>query len=87
MSNLIRGNFGLRRYIDKIRKMDKLELLQEMVYYQEEKGASRSATPDLIQRGLVLFRALVEIAESKELRDVCKNYYNKLNQEWDELHR
>jgi hypothetical protein len=87
MSNLIKGNFGLRRYEDKISKMDKLELLQEMVVHQEERAVSYQMSPDLIQRGLILFKALAEVAESKELRDMCRNYVNKLCREWDSLER
>src|SRR5215213_8194039 len=51
-----------------ILSMDKLELLEEMVRFQEERSRLGELTPAMMIRGKVLFKALEDSAETQELR-------------------
>ena len=84
MSNIIHGNFGLKRYEAKISKMDKLELLQEMVEHQEERAIGKP-TRESLERGFVLFEALVKCSETMELKDVCEKYLQRTYLELEDL--
>ena len=64
-----------------INKMDKLELLEEMVRFQEERAASGHLTVKMMIKGRVLFRALEESAETTELRLLTRSYRRHLDYE------
>ena len=64
-----------------ILKMDKLELLEEMVRFQEERARVGHLTPSMMLRGKVLFRALEETAETQELRLLTRSYRRHLDYE------
>jgi hypothetical protein len=61
--------------------MDKLELLEEMVRFQEERARVGHLTPSMMLRGKVLFRALEESAETQELRLLTRSYRRHLDYE------
>jgi hypothetical protein len=58
--------------------MDRLELVAEMVRFQEERVQS-GLTPDLIARGLILFKALETSAETPALQNLARSYRRDLN--------
>jgi hypothetical protein len=61
--------------------MDKLELLEEMVRFQEERARVGHLTPSMMLRGKILFRALEESAETQELRLLTRSYRRHLDYE------
>ena len=61
--------------------MDKLELLEEMVRFQEERSRIGHLTPTLMIRGKILFSALEKTAETQELRLLTKSYRRHLEHE------
>jgi len=68
-------------YRAKILGMDKLDLLEEMVKFQEARADEGHLTPELIARGHVLFKALEESAETTELRNLARSYRRHLTYE------
>ena len=68
-------------YQAKILGMDKLDLLEEMVRFQEERAGEGHLTPRLIAQGHVLFKALEESAETTELRNLARSYRRHLKYE------
>jgi hypothetical protein len=64
-----------------ILNMDKLELLEEMVRFQEERARVGHLTPSMMLRGKILFRALEETAETQELRLLTRSYRRHLDYE------
>ncbi len=68
-------------YQAKILAMDKLELLEEMVRFQEERTRIGHLTPSLMIRGQSLFKALEEKAETHELRTLTRSYRRHLDHE------
>jgi hypothetical protein len=64
--------------------MDRLELIAEMVRFQEERTQG-GLTPKLIAEGLILFKALETSADTFQLRDLARNYRRILNAEAREL--
>lgn len=68
-------------YKAKILGMDKLELLEEMVRFQEERSRVGYLTPTMMIQGRVLFRALEETAETNELRLLTRSYRRHLEYE------
>ena len=66
-----------RVYIAKIEKMDKLELLQEMVDFQELR-AKQGLTVNMMVKGISLFEMLMLQSETEELRLITKNYCSSL---------
>jgi phage terminase large subunit-like protein len=65
-----------------ILSMSKLELLEEMVRYQEERSRIGHLTPSLMIRGKFLFKALEESAETHELRLLTCSYRRHLEHEY-----
>jgi hypothetical protein len=65
-------------YRQKILSFDKLELLEEMVRFQEERSRVGELTPTMMVRGKILFQALEESAETQELRLLTRSYRRHL---------
>jgi hypothetical protein len=59
----------LWRYKAKLLGMDKLELLDELVKYTEERTKVSKPSHDLIERGITLAKVLADVAETAELRE------------------
>jgi len=72
---------SLLDYQARILGMDKLELLEEMVRFQEERAQSGELTYQLMIEGQYLFKRLEENAETPELRTLTKQYRRHLEQE------
>lgn len=70
---------GDLEYRARIISMDKLELLEEMVRFQEERSALGHLTPEMMVRGKILFRALEENAETQELKLLTRSYARHLD--------
>jgi hypothetical protein len=73
----------LYRYEIELMGMDKLELLEEMVRFQELRGKQRDVCgehipPETIERGLILFKQLKKNAETPELETLCASYLKSL---------
>jgi|GEM_PF-977708 len=65
-------------YRARILGMDKLELLEEMVRFQEERSALGHLTPEMMVRGKILFKALEDTAETHELQLLTRSYRRHL---------
>jgi hypothetical protein len=68
-------------YKAKILGMDKLELLEEMVRFQEMRSAVGYLTPQMMIEGKILFKALEDSAETNELRMLTRSYRRHLEYE------
>lgn len=68
-------------YMDRIQRMDKVELLEEMVRYQEERSNLGELTVSLMVRGRVLFKALEQHAETTALKSLTGAYRRHLDYE------
>jgi hypothetical protein len=68
-------------YKAKILGMDKLELLEEMVRFQEERSRVGHLTPQMMIQGKILFKALEDSAETNELRMLTRSYRRHLEYE------
>ena len=66
-------------YFAEILVMDKLELLEEMVRFQEERSKLGHLTPQMMVRGKILFKALEDSAETEELKLLTKSYRRHLD--------
>lgn len=55
--------------------------MEEMIRFQEERAQRGGLTPEMIDRGIVLFKALAEAAETQELRILCSSYRKHLIEE------
>ena len=66
-------------YRARILTMDKMELLEEMVRFQEERSAIGELTLPLMIKGQVLFKALEESAETQELQLLTRSYRRHLD--------
>ncbi len=71
-------------YRAKILGMEKVELLEEMVRFQEERSHVGSLTPEMMKMGRHLFQALENSAETRELRVLAGSYRRHLELELDE---
>ena len=71
-------------YQMKINRMNKIELLEEMVRYQEERSVKGRLTLTMMVRGKILFRALEIQAETEELRLLSSSYRRHLEHEIDQ---
>ncbi len=71
----------LTAYHARILSMDKLELLEEMVRFQEERTRAGRLTPSMMVRGKLLFKALEENAETQELKILTRSYRRHLDLE------
>lgn len=68
-------------YQARILAMSKVDLLEEMVRFQEERKSIGTLTPSLMERGRHLFRALEECADSQELKILSRSYRRHLDYE------
>lgn len=68
-------------YQARILCMDKLELLNEMVKFQEDRNTKGALSIDLIVRGRVLFKALADTAETPALVALSNSYLRHLEKE------
>jgi hypothetical protein len=68
-------------YKNRIKQMDRLELLDEMVKFQQERSTTGYLTPKMMVEGIVLFKALEDNAISKELRLLAGSYHRHLQYE------
>jgi len=75
------------RYRAKILGMEKVELLEEMVRFQEERSQVGSLTPDMMKKGRHLFQALENSAETRELKILAGSYRRHLELELDDHRR
>ena len=64
-----------------INRMSKIELLEEMVRFQEERSAKSVLSLTMMVRGRILFRALETTAETDELRLLASSYRRHLEHE------
>jgi hypothetical protein len=64
-----------------ILSLDKMELLEEMVRFQEERSKLGYLSVDMMIRGRILFKALEENAETEELRILTRSYRRHLDTE------
>lgn len=72
-------------YKARILGMDKLQLLEEMVRFQEEKTHTGKMSVEMMVRGHYLFKQLEENAETQELRILTRSYRRHLEMELAEL--
>ena len=68
-------------YQMQINRMSKIELLEEMVRFQEERSTKGKLTLTMMVRGRILFRALETHAETDELRLLASSYRRHLEHE------
>ncbi|MBI2711802.1 MAG: hypothetical protein HYX41_02905 [Bdellovibrio sp.] len=68
-------------YQNRILMMSKLELLTEMMVFQEERARIGKLTVPMMIRGRILFRALENGAETRELRLLARSYNQYLERE------
>lgn len=68
-------------YRQTIEKMSKVELLNEMVRFQEERSTLGELTPELMIKGRILFTALEQMAETRELQILTRSYSRHLEHE------
>lgn len=73
------------RYRARILGMEKVELLEEMVRFQEERSRLGQLSPRLMREGRHLFQALENAAETQELRLLAGSYRRHLEIEYAEL--
>jgi hypothetical protein len=66
-------------YQAQIDNLDKLDLLEEMVRFQEERNRVGRLTLGMMVRGKILFRALETCAETDELRLLTGSYRRHLD--------
>lgn len=90
MSNVIELRAGRRygkteaaKWEQKFQGMDKLELLEHMVGYQERRAAAGEFPKEMIAEGVALFGALERSAETEELRLLTRSYRRHLEYERD----
>jgi hypothetical protein len=73
------------QYEIKISRMNKYELLEEMVRFQEERSSNGNLTMEMMVRGQILFRALEASSETNELRLLAGSYRRHLEHEIEAL--
>ncbi|OFZ81513.1 MAG: hypothetical protein A2583_03975 [Bdellovibrionales bacterium RIFOXYD1_FULL_53_11] len=72
-------------YHAKILSMSKVELLDEMVRFQQERSRTGELTTPMMIQGRYLFRALEQSAETEELRILTRAYRRHLEFELAQL--
>ncbi len=75
---------GEPEYRAKIDSMDKFELLEEMIRFQEERSQVGELSVSMMVRGRHLFKALEESAETRELGLLTRSYRRHLEYELEE---
>lgn len=68
-------------YRARILSMTKVELLEEMVTFQEERKELGSLSHEMMIKGRHLFRALEEAADTQELKILSRSYRRHLEYE------
>ena len=68
-------------YQTQINRMNKIELLDEMVRFQERRSSKEKLTLTMMVRGRILFRALEIQAETEDLRLLASSYRRHLDHE------
>ncbi|MEK6704735.1 MAG: hypothetical protein AABZ06_03020 [Bdellovibrionota bacterium] len=68
-------------YKAKILAMDKFELLEEMIKFQQQRSTIGHLTVEMMIRGKILFKELEEHAETKELTLLARSYRRHLEYE------
>lgn len=68
-------------YRARILSMSKVELLEEMVTFQEERKEIGHLSEEMMIRGKHLFRALEETADTQELKILSRSYRRHLEHE------
>ena len=68
-------------YIKKIKVMDKVTLLDEMVRFQEDRSQTGHLTLSMIVRGKILFDLLEKQAETRGLQAITGSYRRHLEHE------
>lgn len=68
-------------YRARILSMSKVELLEEMVTFQEERKEMGRLSQEMMIRGKHLFRALEETADTQELKILSRSYRRHLEHE------
>lgn len=71
-------------YDSLIRSMSKIELLDEMIRYQEARTKAGELSLQMMVRGRHLFTALEESAETREMRLLARSYRRHLECELDQ---
>lgn len=84
--NRAREDKEVREYAAKIGSMESTSLLEEMIRYQEGRPKRRHTLSEC-QKAEYLFRALVGIASTAELKDFTESYLLHLVHEKQELLR
>lgn len=74
-------------YKSRIQKMDKLDLLEEMVRFQEWRSREGNLTVQMCVEGKVLFKALVNCAETPEMKVLTKSYLQNLELNLEDLRK
>lgn len=69
---------GIDEYAARLKHMDRLELLEEMVRFQEERSLFGTLTAQMCVRGHILFKMLEIAAETHELRLLTSSYRKHL---------
>lgn len=85
LADALKTGTKANNYQQRIDAMDKLELLAEMVRYQEWRSSVGYLTRDMIFQGIILFRALEAKAETIELEMLCRSYRRHLEYERDNV--
>ena len=70
-------------YEFRVKIMDKVDLLEEMVRFQEERTRIGQLTLPMMIRGKILFKALSEHAETHALRSLAQSYSRHLHYEME----
>lgn len=86
-AKLLMPDSATTAYKVRIGMMDKIDLLSEMVAFQEERTKVGRLTPKLMSEGKILFKALYDCAETPELAILTKSYLNHLEFEIKEYLR
>lgn len=81
------GNGSDPQYQSQINRMNKIELLEEMVRFQEDRSAKGKLTATMMVRGCILFGALESHAETDELRLLASSYRRHLEHELELVRR
>lgn len=74
-----------KTYEAKIEKMDMIQVMQEMVEFQQIRTKTGHLTIELIRKGLPLFKRLMDSATTDELRVFASSYYKHLQKEYSVL--
>lgn len=75
-------------YRAQLLSMNKVELLEEMIHFQQERTQAGFLTTPMMTRGKILFQILEESAETRELKLFCRSYRRHLEYELaDQLER